>query len=278
MASPLTAFGRILGLAGVSLVIAPLQAVLMKLKSPVAKRLPQTYHRWCRKMMGVTVLVKGKQLKTGPVLFVANHTSYLDIVLLGSVLEGASFVSKADVRHWPVIGWLSTLQRTVYIDRRRSQAGSHKSMLQQRLEDKESLILFPEGTSSDGNRTLPFKSALFSVAEEKVNGAYVTVQPVSVAYTHLDGMPLDYHLRPHFGWYGDMAMGPHIWTLLGMGRLTVQIELHDPVDMEAFGSRKAMAEYCHKVVATGVSNALNGRQHPKPVMPVGGAGPMPVRS
>src|SRR3546814_6911519 len=80
-----------------------------------------------------------------------------------------------------------------------------------RLEAGDDLVLFPEGTSGDGNRVLAFKSALFSVAERRPQGEPLTVQPVSIAYTRLDGLPLGRYLRPFFAWYGDMELGPHLW-------------------------------------------------------------------
>ncbi len=128
-----------------------------------------------------------------------------------------------------------------------------------RLEAGDDLILFPEGTSGDGNRVLPFKSALFSVAERRPHGEPLTVQPVSVAYTALDGVPMGRYLRPSFAWYGDMDLAPHMWESAGLGRLTVVVEFHPPVTFEEFASRKAMADYCQTEVAQGVSAALSGR-------------------
>ncbi|MBY0430383.1 MAG: 1-acyl-sn-glycerol-3-phosphate acyltransferase, partial [Rhodospirillales bacterium] len=99
----------------------------------------------------------------------------------------------------------------------------------------------------------------FSVAEKPVAGRPVMVQPVSMAYTKLDGMPLGVCWRPFVAWYGDMELAPHLWAVLGMGRLRVEVEFHAPVSFAAFGSRKAMADHCRKVVARGVSQALTGR-------------------
>src|SRR3546814_4926008 len=93
-----------------------------------------------------------------------------------------------------------------------------------RLEAGDDLVLFPEGTSGDGNRVLAFKSALFSVAERRPQGEPLTVQPVSIAYTRLDGLPLGRYLRPFFAWYGDMELGPHLWHAIGLGRVTVMVE------------------------------------------------------
>src|SRR3546814_8218171 len=121
-----------------------------------------------------------------------------------------------------------------------------------RLEAGDDLVLFPEGTSGDGNRVLAFKSALFSVAERRPQGEPLTVQPVSIAYTRLDGLPLGRYLRPFFAWYGDMELGHHLWHAIGLGRVTVMVEFHEPVRSEEHKSelqslmRNSYAVFCLK--------------------------------
>jgi len=110
---------------------------------------------------------------------------------------------------------------------------------------------------------LPFKSALFSVAAGQVAaGQNVTVQPVSIAYTRLDGLPIGRALRPLFAWYGDMSMAPHLWTVLGLGVVEIMVEFHPPTTLAECGSRKALARYCEDRVGTGLANALTGRNLP----------------
>ncbi len=128
-----------------------------------------------------------------------------------------------------------------------------------RLEAGDNLFLFPEGTSNDGNGVLPFKSALFAVAALKPRGAPLTVQPVSITYTALDGMPMGRALRPFYAWYGDMELPSHLWQALGLGRATVVVQFHDPVTLEDFASRKAMADHCYRKISEGVASALAGR-------------------
>ncbi len=130
-----------------------------------------------------------------PTLFVANHQSYLDIPILGSVIEG-SFVAKAEIADWPYFGALAKLQRSIFIDRRPGSTGKQRDALLRRLEEGDNLIIFPEATSSDGLHVLPFKSALLSVAELHPRGEPLAVQPVTVAYIRLDGMPLGPVLSP----------------------------------------------------------------------------------
>src|SRR4029079_2805538 len=149
---------------------------------------------------------------------------YLDTTGPSSLLA-ASFVAKTEVAKWPLFGWLAKLQRSVFVDRKGRSTAEQRDSIASRLAAKDALIRFPEGTSGDGNRVLPFKSALFSVADHAATGP-VTVQPVSVAYTRLDGMPIGRALRPLFAWYGAMAMAPHLWTMLGLGTVEVVVEFH----------------------------------------------------
>tara|TARA_Y100001958_G_C21029254_1_gene402888 strand:- start:181 stop:807 length:627 start_codon:yes stop_codon:yes gene_type:complete len=193
-----------------------------------------------------------------PVLFACNHTSYSDIAILGSLLP-ASFVAKAEVAGWPLFGVLAKLQRTVFVDRRATKATKQRDEMIRRLENGDNLILFPEGTSSDGNAVLPFKSALFSVAQVEPHGRPLLVQPVSLAYTRLDGMPVGRALRPYFAWYGDMTLAPHFWEVAGLGHTTVDVVFHSPVTIAGYESRKALADHCQAVISRGVSAANAGR-------------------
>lgn len=259
LGSPLRAFSRVVVYGVFTLALIPVQAVLVLLGWRARSSLPVWYHRRCCRLLGFRVVRRGKPVPEGPVLFVSNHCSYLDIVVLGSLVP-ASFVAKVDVAQWPLFGTLAKLQRSVFVDRQSFRAAKHRDEMSARLEAGDSLILFPEGTSSDGNRVLPFKSSLLSVAELEPGGRPLTVQPVSVAYTMLDGLPMGRYLRPFYAWYGDMDLASHLWQWAGLGRLTVVVRFHQPVTMAQFESRKALSEYCYQVVSRGLSEALAGRR------------------
>ena len=244
-----------------TLVLMPVQAFGLVLGAPWTASFPRFYHRQCCRILGLRVRRIGRPTQARPVLFAANHISYLDITVFGSLIAG-SFIAKNEVASWPLFGWLARLQRSVFIDRRVRSTAAQRDSIAGRLAAKEALILFPEGTSGDGNRVLPFKSALFSVANHAATGP-VTVQPVSIAYTRLDGMPIGRRLRPLFAWYGSMAMAPHLWTLLGLGTIEVLVEFHRPTTLADRGSRKALAGYCQERVAAGLANAISGRRHPR---------------
>jgi 1-acyl-sn-glycerol-3-phosphate acyltransferase len=258
--SDLLGVRRLVAYLLVTVALMPLQALLVLLHSRLAERLPVFYHRLCCRLMGIAVVPVGEMSQRRPTLFVSNHTSYLDITVLGSLIPG-SFVAKAEVAQWPMYGWLAKLQRTVFVERRRQTSHRQRDQLKERLTARDNLILFPEGTSNDGNRVLPFRSALLSVAEVET-GNQLQIQPVSVAYIALNGIPMGHGLRPLVAWYGDMTLGPHLWQFSRLGKITVVVEFHPPVDLLTVGDRKSLTRHCSAAVAAGVEKALTGRALP----------------
>jgi len=221
------------------------------------------YYRFTAKIIGLRIVVRGVQSTAKPQLVVSNHISYFDIVVLGSQVAG-DFVAKADIAKWPVFGIMAKAGRSVFIDRRRSATDNARDQIQERLDAGDTLIMFPESTSGDGNTMKAFKSALFTVAERHVTDAAgqsrsVVVQPVSIAYTRLNGLPLGVGWRPFVAWYGDMEMGSHLWNVAKLGTLTVELTFHAPVTLAEFANRKALAAHCDLVVRTGMAKLLAGR-------------------
>lgn len=216
------------------------------------------------RIIGIKVRVHGQMTDRAPLMVVANHSSYLDIVTLGGCVPGV-FIAKAEVNGWPGINLIGKAGRTIFVNRQRSATGQARDEIRSRFEEGNPLILFPEGTSNDGNRVYPFKSALFAVAAEPVvlpgndEASPVWVQPVSIAYTEVDGFPMRYFFRPLYAWYGDMELAPHLWRVLAFGRGTADIIFHDPVLADSFSSRKALSTHCYDVVSAGVVQALRGR-------------------
>jgi lyso-ornithine lipid O-acyltransferase len=237
-------------------VLMPVQALLLAMGG--GAKLPIFYHRLCARILGFDVRVRGTPVEGGPVLFVSNHISYLDITVLGGIAE-LSFVAKSDVARWPLFGWLAKLQRTVFVDRRAASVGRERDAIARRLDEGGRLVLFPEGTTSDGNRIRRFKSALFSVAERPAGARPVTVQPVTIAWTRLDGMPMGRVLRPAVAWYGDMDLAPHLWEVAGLGQIEVEVIFHEALTLAQVGSRKALSQHCEFVISRGLTEALAGR-------------------
>jgi 1-acyl-sn-glycerol-3-phosphate acyltransferase len=249
-----------------TLSLMPVQGVGLVLRRRWTSTLPVFYHRWCCRILGFRIRVVGTPTRERPALFASNHMSYADITVLGSVIPG-SFIAKTEVADWPFFGWLAKLQRSVFVDRRVRSTAAQRDAIGERLAAGDALILFPEGTSSDGNRVLPFKSSLFSAVRAEKGLPPVVVQPVSVAYTRLDGMPIGRLYRPFFAWYGDVDLAPHMWSMMGLGVVEVVVEFHPPASLSNCGSRKALAAYCHARVAGGVAGALFGRPQPLPEPP-----------
>ena len=246
--------------------LMPVQLVGLALRRHWTSTLPVFYHRWCCRILGFRIRVIGTPTSERPVLFAANHISYTDITVLGSVIPG-SFIAKSEVARWPFFGRLAKLQRSVFVDRRMRSTVAQREVIGKRLADGDALILFPEGTSGDGNRVRPFKSALFGAAEQGEGVPPVIVQPVSLAYTRLDGIPIGRLYRPFFAWYGAVDLAPHLWSMVGLGTVEAVVEFHPPTFLSDCGSRKALAEYCHARIAGGVAGALYGRRQPMPEPP-----------
>lgn len=258
MGSPLLGSCRLAVYLAWTALLIPVQAAAVWVRLGfVRDRLPLLYHRVCCRIIGLELEVEGAPSTVRPTLFVSNHSSYLDVMVLGALVEG-SFVAKTEVGTWPLFGLLAKLQRSVFVDRRARNADRHRDGVRERLEARDNLILFPEGTSSDGNRTLPFKTALFAVASMKVDGRAIRLQPVSVTATRLDGIPLGRALRPCYAWYGDMDLAPHLWEMVKLGRMRVAVRFHPPVALEGFAGRKALADHCWRAIAQGVADANAG--------------------
>jgi 1-acyl-sn-glycerol-3-phosphate acyltransferase len=189
---------------------------------------------------------------------VSNHSSWLDIAVLGGRVQGC-FVSKAEVARWPFISAVARLGRSVFITRQRGAAGRERDAMRTRLADGDNLILFPEGTTSDGSRVLPFRSAFFGIVETQADGRPPLIQPVSVVYDRLAGLPIGRANRPLFAWYGDMDIASHFWRLAQHRGLRATVLLHTPLDPASFPNRKALTQAAWQAVADGAATLRQNR-------------------
>ncbi len=228
------------------------------------KTFPHRYDRFLCRLFGLNITVVGTPVQDRGVLMVANHTSYLDILILGGAAR-VSFVAKSEVNAWPFFGLMARLHQSVFVERaRRSQVGVSRDQLRERLVAGDALVLFPEGTSNDGNHVLPFKSALMSAAEAEIgtdalgHPLRVPVQPVSIAYVGYQGMPMGRENRPLFAWYGDMELVPHLWEAVTAGPIDVVVEFHPPMTVDSEGGRKPLAARAEAVIRRGQARALAG--------------------
>jgi lyso-ornithine lipid O-acyltransferase len=219
------------------------------------------WHNFCR-LIGLKVRVLGTSAHRGNrggngrrVVYVSNHSSWLDIPVLGGTLE-ACFIAKAEIGAWPLVRTIARLGRTIFVSRRKSRTGLEAAAIRERLAMGDDLILFPEGTTSDGARVLPFRSSFFALAEVKDPPI---LQPVSVVYDRLDGLPALRSTRPLFAWYGDMEIGPHFWRLAQHHGLRATVVLHEPVDPLQCPDRKVLARALWQVVADGAGTLRQNR-------------------
>jgi 1-acyl-sn-glycerol-3-phosphate acyltransferase len=242
------------GFLAVTLPLMPLQWVFLKTSPRLARWFPHWYHRFICRMMGIRVSVTGAVVTDRPVLLVSNHVSWLDITVLSAVAP-VSFVAKKDMSTWPIAGQLAYLQRCVFVDRdRRLTVAETASQMAQRLKSVSALVLFPEGTTSDGNRVLPFRSSLFAVFKpETGEGAAPVdgepwVQTMTLVYTRRNGLPLTWAERRDLGYYGDIGMKESVWTTLGGGPLEARVIVGPARPMSEFKDRKALARHAEAEV------------------------------
>ena len=263
----LRAWWIIIVFLAVTLASIPYQSLALRLGWKSRKTFPQAYHRFMARLFGVRIRTIGVPLTGEGVLIVANHTSWLDIIVFSAVGQ-LSFVAKSEVATWPLFSTLAKLQETVFVERsRRHATGEARDKLRERLLAGDTLVLFPEGTSSDGNCVLNFKSALMGAVETRVSDGKggqraVRVQPVSTAYVGLHGLPMGRENRALFAWYGDMELVPHLWEAVKTGPIDVIIEFHQPLDVDQLGGRKALAARAELIIRRGQARALAGRPGP----------------
>jgi lyso-ornithine lipid O-acyltransferase len=256
----------IVGIVVLTLVVAPLQALALLLKLPLRRSIPVFYHRWFCAILGIRVKVVGTPMRGHPLLIVANHTSWLDIPIVTSVMS-VVFVAKSEVASWPIIGWLAKLQRSVFVERaRRHKTHEVNAEIASRLAEGDPVVLFGEGTSSDGNRVLPFRSALVGAARNAVleveHGRQVFIQPLSIAYTTFHGLPMGRQHRPIAAWYGDVDMFTHLMGIIRRGVIDVVVTFGEAIAYDAEANRKAIALSLHSTVRKLTTAALRGRPVP----------------
>lgn len=231
------------------------QALLLLLPGRSKEWFARLYWRGVARILGVHVRVIGKRATARPVLFVVNHCSWTDIAALGAVLP-ACFVAKGDIAHWPVISWIAKLGRTVFVSRSRKTVEREQQILERRMAAGDNIILFPEGTTSDGNRVLPFAAAFLALA---FSPARPTVQPVTLVYDRLDGLPVRRADRPRIAWYGDMDLAPHFLQLARHRRLRATILFGTPVPPGAYESRKALTIALEQEIAASAAALRQNR-------------------
>ena len=254
---------RLLSLVALTAGSMVVQSVALALPGRAKVRFAQRYWSGFCRTLGLRVRVIGAPVATAGrrVLFVSNHSSWLDIPALGGVLP-ACFVAKGEVAGWPLIGTVARLGRTVFVSRSRGAMAREIASMRAVLARGDNLILFPEGTTSDGSRVMSFRPSFLALAEGE---APPIVQPVSVVYDRLSGLPTGRATRPLFAWYGDMDIASHYWGFARHRGLRVSVLLHHPIDPRDYPDRKALSRAVWRVVADGAATLRQNR----PAKPMG---------
>jgi lyso-ornithine lipid O-acyltransferase len=248
----------------VALALFPFQYASWKLNLPSQRWLPRLFHRALARIINLRVKVVGTLVQQKPVLILSNHVSWLDITALGSVMP-LSFIAKSEVETWPLFGLLAKLQRSIFVDRnRRGETGKANGEIAARLEEGDPIVLFAESTTSDGNRILPFRSALVGAARDAILSdsptKQVWLQPVAIAYNGADGLPTGRMGRARLGWYGDMEMIPHLVGILRGGTLDIVVRFGEPIAFGPETDRKAVTKQAEDQVRRMLSEGLTGRK------------------
>jgi len=244
-----------------TLVLLPVQLIGLQRGWRLSTSLPYTWQRLAWWLLGMRVRQVGTPAPA-PVLIASNHVSWLDITVLAGLLKPLSFVAKAEVASWPVLGMLAKLQRTIFVDRdRRQQSGTVAEQVAARVARGEIVVLFAEGTTSDGNRILPFRSALMGAAGAAAGDRMAAVQPVAISYVGVQGIPVGHSDRPHIAWYGDMDFVSHFRRIVSQGGLDVVVRFGTPIPFGPDSDRKAVAQQCFAEVRRMVEETRSQKLH-----------------
>jgi lyso-ornithine lipid O-acyltransferase len=251
-----------LAFVALTLALLPFQLIGMVFDLPLQRTIPHLYHRILCALIGVRIREVGTRSAASPALILSNHVSWLDICVI-TALGPVVFVAKSEVAGWPVFGWLARLQRTIFINRQaRHQTGAATREIADRLLGGDAVVLFAEGTSSDGIRVLPFRSSLVGAVHHALGAGtqhtHVTVQPMSLAYVSLGGLRMGRGLRERVAWYGDVELVPHLLSVLASGAVDVTVSWGEAVAYDMRADRKAIARDAERSVRRMTAAALRG--------------------
>jgi len=237
-----------------TLALLPFQFIIVFFIKNYAYIIPYFYHKICLRIFGIKIKTFGKVSINSPILLISNHASYLDIIILGSLFK-TSFVAKKEIAKWPLLGILAKLQNTIFIDRRVSSLKNQENQIIKHLNEKKNLVIFPEGTSSDGNRVLPFKSSLFNIFEKNLNSK-ILVQTITIVYKKINGIPMNRIERKNITWHSNMDLIPNIFNVLKKLSIEVEIIFNDEFLPSKEYDRKKLALHCWEKINYNLINSL----------------------
>ena len=237
-----------------TLALLPFQFIIVFCIKNYTYVIPYFYHKICRRVFGIKIKTFGKVSINFPILLISNHASYLDIIILGSLFK-TSFVAKKEISKWPLFGILAKLQNTIFIDRRISSLKNQENKIMEHLSKKKNLVIFPEGTSSDGNKVLPFKSSLFNIFEKNLN-AKISIQTITIVYKKINGIPMNRIERKNITWHSNMNLIPNMLNVLKKLSIEVEIIFNEEFIPNKEYDRKKLALHCWEKINYNLTNSL----------------------
>ena len=213
--------------------------------------------------MGIRVRVIGhvNRLRERGNLIISRHVSYVDGLILGGLLP-AIFVSKREIKTWPLIGQVIAISGTIFVDRiRKGKTADYVESISRLMANKINIFLFPEGTSTNGKKIMPFQTAFFRAPI----AAKAPIIPVNISYESINGRPVDDKNKDQLYWYGDMDFFSHFWNLLGFKRIDIKLTVHDKIDSFYFHNdsvgRKQLSRRCYRVICDAAGIHSEQGQH-----------------
>ncbi len=243
--------------------LIPIQALIVLVtKGPIAYIIPQFFHRFNLKLFNIKVNIIGEPAARRHIVFLSNHLSYLDIEVISAVIN-TSFIAKDDVANWPLFGILAKLQQTVFISRDPNKAAESRALFEAALGRPMPLVLFAEGTSTNGETVLPFKSTLFDIFLNNHEKIQPVLQPMTLALTHIDGQPIGHTVaRDAYAYYGDIVLAPHLWEFAKSRGAALNVVFHPPLDIKTHTDRKSLAMAAQTACAAGLEFAKHDQTSP----------------
>ena len=234
----------------------PIQIFCNIIGFKLKKLYPLFFYKMIKIITGINIEFNVSKLnkKNIGVLYVANHVSWFDIICLGALLN-ARFIAKKEVGKMGIFGFLAKLSNTFFIDNEnKNKIREYNQIIQKKLQAGENFIIFPEGTTSDGNGIKNFKSSMLECAFDKNN--QINIQPISICYSKLNNIPMGIYLRRNIAWVGDTSMVAAMANFLRSGRITVDIVFHDLLNVSRFKNRKDLATYCESRILSGLNQKI----------------------
>ena len=250
----------------ITVLLMPVQFISNIIKLPIRYTLPMIFHRFICRIIGIKIKQVGNANLHRPLLIVANHCSWLDICVISATLP-VSFVAHSEIASWPFFGILAKLQRSVFVERyKRTTTKKTADEIATRLTSGDAIVLFAEGTNSNGNVILPFRSALVGAAFNSIsqhssaNSAHsVWVQSLSVAYTTIRGRPTGRKYRHIVSWYRGVNLVKHMFKVVRTGAIDVKLIWGTPNEISDHLDRKVLTKQLENEVRTNTVNAIFDR-------------------